>query len=200
VFFSLLTIFIIIGLYVLFLGDMFVSSMTDFPGARFLMDSWIMAGVLGITSISSTMGAFGIMVDDKDKKISKDFYTAPVKKSTLASGYILSTFFIGVIMSLVSLVLAEIYIIASGGELLPLKALIKTFGLIILSVISSSAMVFFAVFCNLNQTCTKNFFVVEVQDCLQKNLLECLANILYCLIMNRKCYFVTGRNGCTQQL
>jgi len=145
VFFSLLSVFIIIGLYVLFLGDMFKNSMTDIKNARFLMDSWIMAGVLGITSITTTMGAFGIMVDDKYRKISKDFYTAPIKKSILAGGYILSTFVIGTIMCIISLILAEIYIVASGGEFLPFQALLKTFGLILLSVISSSSMVFFAV-------------------------------------------------------
>ncbi len=145
VFFSLLSVFIIIGLYVLFLGDMFEKSMPEIKNARFLMDSWIMAGVLGITSITTTMGAFGIMVEDRYKKISKDFYTAPVKKSTLAGGYIVSTFVIGVIMSIVALILAEIYIVSSGGEFLPFKAVLKTFGLVLLSVISSSSMVFFMV-------------------------------------------------------
>lgn len=145
VFFSLLSVLIIIGLYVLFLGDMLVRSMPDIENARFLMDSWIMAGVLGITSITTTMGAFGIMVDDKCKKISKDFYTAPVKRSTLAGGYILSTFVIGVVMCLITLLLAELYIVFSGGNFLPFSALLKTLGLMLISVISSSSMVFFAV-------------------------------------------------------
>ena len=145
VFFSLLSVFIIIALYVVFLGDMLVKGMPEIKDARFLMDSWIMAGLLGITSITTTMGAFGIMVEDRYKKISKDFYTAPVKKSKLAGGYILSTFVIGVIMSIIALLLAEIYIISSGGEFLPFMALLKTFGLILLSVVSSSSMVFFVV-------------------------------------------------------
>jgi multidrug/hemolysin transport system permease protein len=145
VFFSLLAVLIIIGLYVLFLGDMFVKEMSQIKNARFLMDSWIMAGLLGITSITTTMGAFGIMVEDKSKKISKDFYTAPIRKSTLAGGYIISTFIIGVIMSIITLMLAEIYIVSSGGKFLPLIALLKVLGLILISVISSSSMVFFAV-------------------------------------------------------
>ena len=39
VFFSLLSVLIIIGLYVLFLGDLMEQSMPDAPGVRFLMDS-----------------------------------------------------------------------------------------------------------------------------------------------------------------
>ena len=39
VFFSLLAVFIIIGLYALFLGDVWISSFSDMQGVRFLMDS-----------------------------------------------------------------------------------------------------------------------------------------------------------------
>lgn len=145
VFFSLLSVLIIIGLYVLFLGDVFEASMEGMPGARFLMDSWIMAGLLAVTSITTTMGAFGVMVEDRTKKISKDFSAAPIKKSSLAGGYILSAYCIGVIMSIVALALFEIYIIAVGGELMPLLTLLKTLGLILISVLASSSMVFFMV-------------------------------------------------------
>ena len=69
VFFSLLAVFIIIGLYALFLGDVWTSSMSDIAGIRFLMDSWIMAGLLAVTSVTTTMGAYGIMVQDREKKI-----------------------------------------------------------------------------------------------------------------------------------
>lgn len=145
VFFSLLSVFIIIGLYVLFLGDMMVNNMTEIKDARFLMDSWIMAGLLGITSMTTTMGAFGVMVDDRAKKIAKDFFTSPLKRSSVAGGYIVSTLIIGVLMSLVALVLAELYIISSGGEILPVSAAFETLALIVLAVISSSSMVFLAV-------------------------------------------------------
>nr|NLJ02159.1 ABC transporter permease [Bacillota bacterium] len=60
VFFSLLAVFIIIGLYVLFLGDMVMMDLEGIPGARFLMDSWIMAGLMAVTSVTTTMGALGI--------------------------------------------------------------------------------------------------------------------------------------------
>lgn len=145
VFFSLLAVFIIIGLYVLFLGDTITSSMKDIKNARFLMDSWIMAGVIAVTSITTTMGAFGIMIDDKTKKIEKDFMAAPLKRSQVAGGYILSSFVIGVIMSIITFILAEIYIVAYGGEILPVESIFKVLGLILLSVLAGSSMVFFMV-------------------------------------------------------
>ena len=145
VFFSLLAVFIIIGLYVLFLGDVFSSDMDEFPNPAFLMNSWIMGGMLAVTAITTTMGAFGIMVEDRSNKILKDFYTSPLKRTKLAGGYIIASVAVGIIMTLVTLVLAEIFIVAKGGELLELDTMLRVLGLIVLSVVSGSSMVFFMV-------------------------------------------------------
>lgn len=120
VFFSFLSVIIIIGLYVLFLGDVITAGMDEMPGVRFLMDSWIASGLMAVTSITSTMGAFGIMVEDRARKNSRDFLTAPLKRSTIAGGYVVSTYLIGVIISLVTLVLIEVYIVAYGRQYSPL--------------------------------------------------------------------------------
>ena len=145
VFFSLLSAFIIIGLYILFLGDMITGNMQSIPGSRFLIDSWIMAGLLSVTSITTTMGAFGIMVEDTSKKISKDFSASPAKRSSLAGGYILSSFVIGLIMTFVTFILAEVYIVAYGGQVLAVSNIVKLLGVMLLSVLSSTALVLFIV-------------------------------------------------------
>jgi multidrug/hemolysin transport system permease protein len=145
VFFSLLAVFIIIGLYVLFLGDVWTGSIKGLTGVRFMMDSWIMAGLLAVTSVTTTMGAFGIMVEDKARKISKDFYSSPISRGSLTAGYVVSAYIIGIIMTLVTLVLAEIYIVAYGGQFLSFAALIKVIGLLLLSTLTSTSMVLFIV-------------------------------------------------------
>jgi len=147
VFFSFLAVFIIIGLYVLFLGNMMTNNFKDLLGdnARFIVNSWVMAGILSVTSITTTLGAFGIMVEDKAKNISKDFLSAPFKRSQLAAGYVISSFVIGIIMSIASLIIAEIYIIANGGSLLGLMPLLKLFGAMLLSVFAGTSMVFLIV-------------------------------------------------------
>lgn len=146
VFFSLLGVLIVIALYVLFLGDTMVQNLKGQPGnVRFLMDSWIMAGTLAIASITTSMGAFGVMVEDRAKKIFKDFSASPLSRRSLAGGYIASSFIIGTIMSLLTLIFAEIYIVASGGALLSPIAFVKMFLCILLSVLSSSSMVYFLI-------------------------------------------------------
>ena len=145
VFFSLLAVFIIIGLYALFLGDTWTSSMGGLPGVRALMDSWIMAGLLAVTTLTTTMGAFGIMVQDREKKIVKDFSAAPVSRASLVGGYTLGAMAIGIIMSLIALVLAEAYIVLGGGALMDFYTLMKVLGLIALCTFSNTAIMLFLV-------------------------------------------------------
>jgi multidrug/hemolysin transport system permease protein len=147
VFFSLLSVFIIIGLYFLFLGDLLVKGLegTGLTGVRYLMDSWIMAGLLSVTPITTVLGALGIMIGDKEYKLFKDFYASPIKRSKLTCGYIISAAVISFIITLFSLVLAEIYIIYNGGELLSLNELWKVLALIILQILSSGFTLFLVV-------------------------------------------------------
>lgn len=142
VFFSLLAVFIIIGLYVLFLGDAWTSSLEGVEGGRMMMDSWMMAGLLAVVSLTTTMGAFETMVNDRSSGIVKDFYSAPVPRTSLAAGYLISAFIIGSAMSLVALALVEAYILANGGQLLGFEPLLKVLGILALSNLTNTALVF----------------------------------------------------------
>ncbi len=145
VFFSLLGVLIIIGLYVLFLGDMMVKSLGDLPGARFLMDSWIMSGLLAVTPVTTSLGAMGVVIEDKKYGMYKDFSASPLKRNALYGGYLISGFLISLILSLVTFFLAEIYIVIYGGELLTAAAAGKTLAMILLTTAFSSIMMFYMV-------------------------------------------------------
>ncbi|MCL1976469.1 MAG: ABC transporter permease [Firmicutes bacterium] len=146
VFFSLLAILIIIVLYTIFLGDVWLTdSMKDIPYADVLMNNWLVAGLLAVASVTTTMGAFGVMIDDKVKKINKDFNSSPIKRSSVVGGYIGSAFLIAVIMSLVTVVISEIYIVFNGGDWLSLTACVEIFLLVILATITNTSMVYFIV-------------------------------------------------------
>ena len=146
VFWSFLSVILVFGLYVLFLGNMIKQGFSQ-PTVEtdFLVDSWIMAGMIAIASITTTMGAFGIMVDDKSRKILKDFSASPISRSALVGGYVLGAYVIGVIMTLFTFVFSQIYIVVSGGDLLPLLDAVKAVLVILISVMASSSVVFFIV-------------------------------------------------------
>lgn len=145
VFFSLLAVFIIIGLYILFLGDMIVQGMGDMPGARFLMDSWIMSGLLAVTPITTSLGAMGTIIVDGKYGQYRDFAVSPLKRSTITGGYVISGFLISLILTLITFVLAEFYIVAYGGEFLSIRAALKVLGMILFTTAFASIMMFYIV-------------------------------------------------------
>ena len=145
VFFSLMAVFIIFMLYLLFLGDVWVANLPAGAGARQLMDSWIISGLLAVTSVTTVMGAFGTMVDDRSHKIMKDFDASPVSKGKIVAGYEIASLIIGIVMSLVAFVLGELYIVLRGGSLLSLAGVSQVLGLIALSALCNTALVSFVV-------------------------------------------------------
>jgi len=149
VFFSLLSMFIIIGLYALFLGDINVSNIKDMagdvPGVRFMVDSWIMAGILVVNSVTVVLGMFGTMIEDEQKKRLNGFLIAPVKRFSIVSGYVLAAWGVGMIINILAFALAEAYILIGGGTLLSLLSILKVIGLCMLNVFSASGIMFFII-------------------------------------------------------
>ena len=145
VFFSLLAVLIVLGLYIFFLGDVWVDSFPNIKGVKNLMNCWIMAGLIGVTSVTANMGAFGTMIEDKSKNKIKDFYVSPIKKSKIVGGYIISSFIVGSIMSVVTLIISQIYLVYSGVDVLNFKELTEVFLIILMTSLSNSAMILFIV-------------------------------------------------------
>lgn len=146
VFFSLMAVFIILALYAVFLGNVWLpDSMHGLQNVGFLMNSWLMAGLIAVASATTTMGAFGILIDDKIKKIDKDFYSSPIKKSSLTKGYLGSALLIGIIMSLVTFVVAEVYIVLKGGDWVNPNSALKIILLIFLSSMANTSLMCFIV-------------------------------------------------------
>ena len=149
VFFSLLSVFIIIGLYAVFLGETNVRSIenmakgADPEDVRWLVDSWIMAGILVVNSITVTLGLFGIMIDDESKKRIHAYLVAPVSRGKLVAGYLVAANGVGLLLSAVAFVLVELYIVISGGQLLALPQMAQAIGILVVTVLSSSSIVFF---------------------------------------------------------
>ena len=146
VLFSLLAIFIIIALYAVFLGDVWLDdSMQNIKGTNYLMNTWLLAGLLAVASITTTMGAFGVMIDDKVRKINKDFYSSPIKSSQITIGYIGSAFLIGVIISIITVFVSDIYIVLCGGMWMTLIELLKVILLVIFTTATNTSIVCFIV-------------------------------------------------------
>ena len=149
--YSMFAAIIIIALYFLFLGDSIADSIPDMPNARIIADSWAMAGLLAVVPVTSTLGALGLMIQDKISGSIRDLSVSPLRTHEIVGGYVFSTFIIGIVMSSVALVFAEAYILSSGGSLLNATEFAKVLGIMLLSVVSGSAVMFvIALFVNSN--------------------------------------------------
>ncbi len=148
VFFSLLSVIIIIALYALFLGDIQVQNLQDasgrvVPGAEWLVNAWIFAGILAVSTVTVSLGAYGTMVDDVHGGQIKDFFVSPIRRTQLVAGYMVSSALISLIMNLVAFAISEAYIVFSGGELLSPIQMLETLGILCLSIFSFSSLVCF---------------------------------------------------------
>jgi multidrug/hemolysin transport system permease protein len=148
VFFSLLSVLIIIMLYALFLGDVQVKGIEEaygreVPGAGWLVNAWILAGILAVSTVTVSLGAYGTMVDDVHRGRVKDFFVSPIKRAQLVAGYMISSALISLIMNIVAFIIAEAYISLSGGELLTPVQMLQTLGILCLSIFSFSSLVCF---------------------------------------------------------
>jgi multidrug/hemolysin transport system permease protein len=148
VFFSLLSVIIIIALYAVFLGDIQVKSIEGgagraIEGAKWLVNAWILAGILAVSTVTVSLGAYGTMVNDVMGGQVKDFFVAPIRRGELAAGYMVSSALISLIMCLVAFAISEAYIVLSGGRLLPPLELLESLGILALSIFSYSSLVCF---------------------------------------------------------
>ncbi len=150
VFFSFLSVIIIIGLYALFLGKVQVDNVEQMmqqyglvtDSARFLVDSWIMSGLLAINAVTLSLGALGTMVFDIEDKRFQDFIVAPASRTTVVLSYLIATWVITLVFSLIAFVLSELYILSGGGQILPPDKLLEALGVMVLTVITSSSTMF----------------------------------------------------------
>lgn len=148
VFYSLIGTLMIFLLYVLFLGNLWTGMYdSNIENANELINSWVMAGILAVVSATSSSGILGIMVNDKSTNVFKDFVASPVKKSHITGGYVLAVTVAGLIMSFITLIISEVYIVICGGHLLSLSRVIEVLVLlVIVSLSNTSFMIFFASF------------------------------------------------------
>lgn len=79
----------------------------------------------------------------KSRQIISDLSSSPIRTSKLTADYLLGAFVVGPIMILLALFLGKLFIVFNVGAWLTLNHMIKVLGLIVLSVLSNTAFVYF---------------------------------------------------------
>ena len=143
IFFSLLSMFIVILLMFFFLGDASANGILDvlaqFPGrdaaqdkenADLLILAWTCAGMVCINAVTVSTASLSYMIKDRENGKLNSIYTAPVSPLTIAAGYVLAAWISSVIICTATLLISEVYCVSQGME--PFSALshLKLIGMI----------------------------------------------------------------------
>lgn len=139
--FSLMAVIIIIMLYLLFLRNMLIESYPDMDGMSNLVDAWVMAGILAIVPVTASAGSLQTMVEDRSTGRLRDILVTPMSPAEIACGYILSTFFVGFAMSIMSMAVCVAYLAATGCPL-SASGIAATVALLIPSSLSGSIIIY----------------------------------------------------------
>ena len=149
VFYSLLSVIIVIVLYAVFLQKMQVDAIEQMteatPELITMVNEWLVAGLLSMIAVTTTLAAYGIAVQDLESKAQADFLTAPISRATIQFSYVFNAFIIGCIFSFIALIGCEIFIVSTGGELLSIGDFVHVVGLLFLSVLLASVFNLFLV-------------------------------------------------------
>ena len=147
VFFSILSMLIILMLVWLFLGSMnsgnIVEVLSDYGGVRnvakdqenadYLIVVWTLAGVLLSNCVTICMTVMGNMIYDEENNKLACFYAAPIGRLKIALGYVLAAWMIGVVMCTMTLAAAQGWLAISGRPTLSAIVVLQLFGMIMLN-------------------------------------------------------------------
>ena len=145
VFFSFLSVIIILGLYVLFLGDIQVMNIRsmiqmDIPEIDALVYAWMLPGLIAVASITLSLGNMSRLVDDAQGENLNDFLVSPLKRTQLVLSYLVSSIIITTFISLCMFALSIVIVKLKGGPWLNLEQIIQSLSIIFLLILSSALL------------------------------------------------------------
>ena len=151
VFFSLLSALILFLLYTLFLGSGQIDNLqSNFPAAteqqvKTFVDTWMFAGIVGITSITTGLGAMNVFVEDSASGRFRDFLVSPIRREKLILGYLLSAGVIALIMTTVVLIISLAYLFLVDDVSFRPGEIATVYGFLALSCVAFAALSAFVV-------------------------------------------------------
>ena len=151
--FSMMTQIIILGLYLLFLKQNYVDSMTSMLDGfniktednliNALVNSWLVSGVIGTSVVTVAMNSLSVMISDKQNKIDYDYNASSVKGSTVVLSYFSGAVVNTIVISAILLTAGIAFSCISGSSFPEFTELLKLYGLVILGSVSAVLILMF---------------------------------------------------------
>ena len=153
IFFSLLSMLIVIMLMLVFLGDMNVNDVLNIleqagvtgvsrDSAQQMVLLWTIVGVLCVNTVTIALTVTGQMVRDAATGRAQSFYGAPVSRLQIAVGYIGASFLGTMGICLLTLGVSDGYLLVTGHSVLSLTEHLAVIGMLAANAFSYSAVMF----------------------------------------------------------
>ena len=160
---SMLTQIIVLMLFLLFIKNAYVDSINDQLGElKTLLDtndieavvnSWLIAGVIGTAVVTVALNTLSVMVHDKETRIDYDYTASSVKGRTVVLSYFSGAVISTIIISSILLTAGLIYLAVTGGFMYDAGDIVKIYALVILGSVSASlVLMLFVSFFKKNST------------------------------------------------
>lgn len=155
-FYTLLVPVIIFAVYIFFLRGLELSAVQnilhelEIPSDAMmqkyidtLIDSWMLAGIAALSSITVSLQTNNVFVEDKQNGVNRDFASSPIRRGALIGSYILFNFFVTLLVCLVYLAICFVYLACTQEFFLNFKDIAVVFGVTLYTTISSTLMTVF---------------------------------------------------------
>jgi len=109
--------------------------------ALFFVNTWLIAGIMVVCVVNTTLSSAQNFVRDVENGVSKDIMLTPMAKPKLVASYMLSNAIISFLITFAVFIVAQIYIVAAGGKIMSFINILYSIGIILLCVFSFSCMV-----------------------------------------------------------
>ncbi len=155
IFFSLLSMIIVICLMMFFLGDVNVENITELLGqfpdrdtaadeknAELLILSWTCAGILSINAVTVTLAVYSVMIKDRVTGKLNSIYTSPISHTIITAGYIAAAWTASVCICMLTLFITEIYSVMKGMEVFSFIKHVELVGMIMINSFVYAALMY----------------------------------------------------------
>ena len=163
VFFSLLSPLLVLLLFILFLGDLQISSVEqtlknfevidlfaqNFPKA--VAYNWLIAGVLGVSCITVSFSCLSVIISDREKGIENDYKASPISNVKVYISYILGVFFSTLLIMVIVSIFGIVFLAASNSLNMNIADVLMLYGGIILGSFNA-ALFAYALTCFIKTT------------------------------------------------
>lgn len=162
VFFTLMVPFIIFAVYVVFLrklelntansvlvdleaklGVSLVDDATLKKHIGTIIDSWMLSGIIAISTITVSLQTNTIIVSDRENGINRDFASSPVSRTLLIGSYFIFNVIVTVFICFMFLLVSLIYLLCMGEFVITFVDFLTVFAVMIFSSVVSVLLTVF---------------------------------------------------------